>query len=48
MGLVDPEEREPIAIGRSNNSRDVFVSARFETSVVMIGATSATTLTVSA
>src|SRR6266481_168308 len=32
IGLVDPAAREPIAIGRSKSSRDVFVSAMFETS----------------
>ena len=47
-GLVDPAERAVTAIGRSTSSRPVFVSAIFETSVLMTGAASAVTLTVSA
>ena len=45
MGLVDPLDRVAIAMGRSTNSRPVFVSAMFETSVLMIGAASDVTFT---
>ena len=47
IGLVDPVDREFTAIGRSTNSRPVFVSAMFDTSVLMTGA-SPVTLTISA
>ena len=46
-GLVDPLDRAVTEIGRSTSSRPVFVSAIFETSVLMTGAASAVTLTVS-
>ena len=47
-GLVEPVDLAVTAIGRSTSSRPVFVSAMFETSVLMTGAASAVTLTVSA
>ena len=45
IGLVDPLPRVAIATGRSINSRPVFVSAIFETSVLITGAASAMTFT---
>jgi len=47
-GLGEPVPRAVTAIGRSTNSRRVFVSEIFDTSVLMTRAASAVTLTVSA
>src|SRR5438552_12536959 len=40
IGLVEPADRAVIAMGRSTNSRPVFVSAMLDTSVLITGVTS--------
>ena len=45
IGLVDPAPRDPMASGRSINSRPVFVSAMLETSVWIVGSIAAVTFT---
>jgi hypothetical protein len=45
IALVDPSPREPIATGRSSNSRPVLVSAMLETSVVITASAGALAFT---